>query len=267
MQTRSITFRSFISAVFCVVPALLLASCSAPSSLESNTSDAGFSGTGSQQRPASAINTTSSSSGRAVEALFEQYSIPGGDGETADYRLAPMDVVEVTVFGAPELTRTAQVSASGYITLPLVGDVKASGRTMDQLQADIESKLKRNYMQAPEVFVTVKEYNSQRVTVDGAVNKPGVFPLTGKTTLIQALSLAGGLNDMASPKNIFVLRTVKGKRMAARFDLTEIRTGAKPDPVIIAGDIVIVDESGAKQVLEAASKAMQFTGIFSMLFL
>lgn len=267
MQTRSMKYRSFLSAAFCFVSALLLASCSAPSPLGSNTSNAAYTGTGSQERSASAINMTSSSSGRAVETLFEQYSIPDGNGETADYRLSPMDVVEVTVFGAPELTRTAQVSASGYITLPLVGDVMASGKTMDQVQREIASRLKRNYMQSPQVFVTVKEYNSQRVTVDGAVMKPGVFPLTGKTTLIQALTIAGGLNNMASPQKVFILRTVNGKRMAARFDLTEIRTGAKPDPVIMAGDIVVVDESGGKQLLEAASKAMQFTGLFSMLLL
>ena len=173
----------------------------------------------------------------------------------------------MSVFKVAELSKTIQVSDGGSINLPLLGEVPVAGSTARDVEQDLTKKLGAKYLQNPQVTVYIKEYNSQRVTVDGAVNKPGVFPLTGKTTLIQALSLAGGLNDMASPRNIFVLRTVKGKRMAARFDLTEIRTGAKPDPVIIAGDIVIVDESGAKQVLEAASKAMQFTGIFSMLFL
>ena len=122
-------------------------------------------------------------------------------------------------------------------------------------------------MQSPQVFVAVKEYNSQRVTVDGAVKNPGVFPLKGETTLIQVLALAGGINDMGSPSNVFVLRKTDGKKLAARFDLKEIRTGKKEDPVMKAGDIVVVDESGGKLALKGLKEAMGFTGLFSLLLL
>ena len=122
-------------------------------------------------------------------------------------------------------------------------------------------------MQSPQVFVTVKEYNSQRVTVDGAVAKPGVFPLKGETTLVEVIAQAGGLSEMGSPSNVYVLRKVDGKKMAARFDLNEIRKGQKDDPVMHAGDIVMVDESGGKVMLKGLQSAMGFTGLFSLLAL
>jgi polysaccharide export outer membrane protein len=122
-------------------------------------------------------------------------------------------------------------------------------------------------MQSPQVFVTVKEYNSQRVTVDGAVKEPGVFPLKGKTTLVEAVAQAGGLNEMGSPSSVYVLRQVDGKKMAARFDLNEIRKGQKQDPVMRAGDIVMVDESGSKVMFKNLQSMTGFTGIFSLLML
>lgn len=221
-------------------------------------------GAGSQA-PA-AVRPTAQSA-REVNALFNKYSVPEQDGTAADYRLAPMDVVDVAVYDAANLSRAAQIGASGDITLPLIGNVKAAGRTTEQLQADIALKLRQKYMQSPQVFVAVKEYNSQRVTVDGAVKNPGVIPLKGKTTLVEVIASAGGLNEMGSPSGVFILRKVDGKKMAARFDLNEIRKGKKEDPVMRAGDIVMVDESGGKVALKGLQTAMGFTGIFSMLLL
>jgi polysaccharide export outer membrane protein len=215
----------------------------------------------------SAVKPASQQTTQEVSRLFEEYSVPDQGGSAADYRLAPMDVVDVSVFEAPNLSRTAQVSASGFITLPLIEDVKAAGKTTDQLQRDIASRLQKDFMQSPQVFVSVKEYNSQRVTVDGAVKNPGIFPLKGETTLIQVLASAGGLNEMATPSGIYVLRKTDGKKTAARFDLREIRSGKKDDPVMRAGDIVIVDESGGKVALRGLREAMGFTGLFSLLML
>ena len=227
----------------------------------------GFSAASAPKKAPTAIKPASRQSSQEVARIFDQYSVPDADGTAADYRLAPMDVVEVTVFEAPNLSRTAQVSSSGYITLPLVKDVKASGKTTDQLQQDIATKLKKDFMQSPQVFVSVKEYNSQRVTVDGAVKNPGVFPLKGETTLVQVIASAGGLNEMGSASGVYVLRKANGKKMAARFDLNEIRKGKKEDPVLRAGDIVMVDELGGKVALRGLQEAMGFTGLFSFLML
>lgn len=249
--------------------AAVIAACgSAPqlSSLEEPSgAPSGFSA--NDTATAGGVRPASKQSAREVERIFAQYSVPDSDGGAVDYRLAPMDVVDVAVFEAPNLSRTAQVSAAGYISLPLIKEVKASGKTTDQLQQDIASRLSKDFMQSPQVFVSVKEYNSQRVTVDGAVKAPGVFPLKAETTLVQIIASAGGLNEMGSPGGVFILRKVDGKKMAARFDLNEIRKGQKADPVLRAGDIVMVDESGGKVVLRGLSEAMRFTGLFSMLML
>ena len=232
------------------------------------TDDSGFSGSGDRASRSSPSTIRPTKQGaQEVSTIFDKYSVPDQGGDVTDYRVAPMDILEVTVYDAPNLSRPAQVSASGFISLPLIGNVKATGKTTDQLQTDIASRLKKDLMQSPQVFVTVKEYNSQRVTVDGAVKEPGVFPLKGKTTLVEAVAQAGGLSEMGSPSSVYVLRQVDGKKMAARFDLNEIRKGQKQDPVMRAGDIVMVDESGSKVMFKNLQSMTGFTGIFSLLML
>ena len=247
---------------FCV------AACSgsnSPLSDQPGNSGPGVSPAASASNPATV--RPAKDSAQQVSQLFDKYSVPDQDGVVTDYRVAPMDVLDVSVYDAPNLSRPAQVSASGYITLPLIGNVRATGKTTDQLQVDIANQLKKSFMQSPQVFVTVKEYNSQRVTVDGAVMHPGVFPLKGQTSLIEVIAEAGGLSDMGSASNVFVLRKIDGKKMAARFDLNEIRKGIKDDPPMRAGDIVVVDESGGKVMLKGLQSVMGFTGLFSLLSL
>lgn len=240
---------------------LAVAGCSGGGSLEGGSSGNFTNSSEPGVRP------TSQQSSKEVAKIFDEYSVPEQDEAPADYRLAPMDVVDVSVYGAPDLTRSAQVSASGYITLPLIKDVRASGKTTDQLQKDIAAKLQKDFMQSPQVFVSVKEYNSQRVTVDGAVKNPGVIPLKTQTTLAQVIAEAGGISEMGSPSGVYVLRQKDGKKMVARFDINEIRKGKKPDPVMIAGDIVMVDESGGKVMMKNLRDMTSFTGVFSLLLL
>ena len=253
-------------AILLLALAVGVAACSGAS--PQLTDEAGFSGTGDRASQSSPGTVRPTKQGAAeVATIFDKNSVPDQGGDVTDYRVAPMDVLEVTVYDAPNLSRPAQVSASGYISLPLIGDVKATGKTTDQLQTDIASRLRKDLMQSPQVFVTVKEYNSQRVTVDGAVKAPGVFPLKGKTTLVEVVAQAGGLSEMGSPSGVYVLRQVDGKKMAARFDLNEIRKGQKADPAMQAGDIVMVDESGGKVMLKNLQTMTSFTGIFTMLLL
>ena len=248
--------------------ALLSAGCSGSSPMSSlEDTDGSFSAAATQQKAPGAIKPASRQSSQEVARIFDQYSLPEADGNAADYRLAPMDVVDVAVFEAPNLSRTAQVSSAGYITLPLIKDVKASGKTTDQLQTEIATRLQKDFMQSPQVFVSVKEYNSQRVTVDGAVKNPGVVPLKGETTLVQVIASAGGLSELGTPSGVYILRKADGKKMVARFDLNEIRKGQKEDPVLRAGDIVMVDESSGKVALRGLQEAMRFTGLFSLLML
>ncbi|MGA1730793.1 MAG: polysaccharide biosynthesis/export family protein [Steroidobacteraceae bacterium] len=101
-----------------------------------------------------------------------------------DYRVGPLDVLDIEVFGTEDLTRSVRVSASGEFTLPLIGRITAAGLTVTEIEDSVASKLAENFMENPQVTVFVKEYLSQRVTVEGAVREPGIHPLTGRTSLL-----------------------------------------------------------------------------------
>jgi polysaccharide export outer membrane protein len=106
-------------------------------------------------------------------------------------------------------------------------------------------------MKDPIVVVAVKDAQGEKVTVDGAVTKPGVYPLAGRTTLLQAVALASGPDPkLANPKRVAIFRTIHGQRRSAFYDLTQIRTGRAEDPVIYGNDIIVVDESGAKSFMQ-----------------
>ncbi len=204
--------------------------------------------------------------GSAAAAANQIFAAKGvNDTSSEDYRIAGLDVIDVSVLGVPDLSRSVQVSSSGNITLPLIHQVKAGGKTTAQLERDIASKLQANYLQSPQVSVFVKEYNSQRITVDGAVQKPGIYPITGKTSLLQAIALAQGLNEVADPSGVIVFRSANGKRMAARFDVRKVRSGQINDPVLQAGDIVMVDESSGRTTLRDVKNFLPLTGLFSLL--
>jgi polysaccharide biosynthesis/export protein len=182
-----------------------------------------------------------------------------------DYKIAALDVVEVTVLGVPDLSRTYQVASSGTITMPLIKNVRAGGKNTSELEREIADKLGSTYLQSPQVSVFVKEFKSQRITVNGAVNKPGIYPIAGRTTLMQALALGEGLNTVADTSAILIFRNVDGRRMAAKFDVKKIQGGKMADPVLIAGDIVVVDESATRSTFRDVKDFISLPTIFTLL--
>jgi polysaccharide export outer membrane protein len=177
-------------------------------------------------------------------------STPGSAG----YLVGPQDVLDVTVFKAPDLSKILQVAEDGTINLPLTGQMMAAGKSPSQLEREIQTRLNARYMKAPQVTVFVKEYNSQRVTVEGAVKTPGVFPLRGHETLMQVIAKGGGLDRETASSNVVIFRTNDGARTVARYDITSVRSGGEPDPQILPGDVVVVDDSMAKQGLQVFLK-------------
>ena len=109
-----------------------------------------------------------------------------------EYRISPADTLDINVSQLPELTKVVEVGQGGKILLPLIGQVQAAGRTPVELSDDIATALKKKYMKDPIVVVAVKEAQGDKITIDGAVTKPGVYPLAGPTTLLQAVALAQG---------------------------------------------------------------------------
>lgn len=190
---------------------------------------------------------------RTADAGLPGAFIPGAAAagqRNPDYQLGPLDLVEVKVFQLPDLDRTARVDQNGIITLPLIGPVEAAGRTLSELESSIAQKYGESYLQSPRVTVFIKEYASQRVTVSGAVNGPGQFVLQGPTTLVEAIALAKGLNDIASTSDIALIRFVNGERDGQFHDLNSIIKGKTIDPVLKGGDIVFVQQSGLRATMK-----------------
>lgn len=185
--------------------------------------------------------------------------------DTVDYRVGPQDVLEVSVLGVPDLGRTVRVTSGGEISLPLVGAVKAGGMTVPELEHRLAANLAQRYLRNPQVTVFVKEFASQRVTLEGAVRKPGIYPIVGKTTLLQAIALAEGLDPLADLRGVVVFRQINGQRMAAAFDMRDLRTGRGVDPQIYGNDIIVVEQSNSKTALRRFLEVLPAFGIFMAL--
>jgi polysaccharide export outer membrane protein len=171
----------------------------------------------------------------------------GLDGGSQDYRIGSQDLLELQVFGIEALNRTVRVNSRGLISLPLIGVVQAAGLTSEELEAALAEKLAQDYLQDPQVSVFIKEFTSQRVTVDGAVKSPGIYPLKGQTSLLQVLATAKGLTSVADPSSVKIFRVgPNGMRDVQEFDLDKIRSGEVRDPEVRNDDIVQVGESTGK---------------------
>jgi polysaccharide export outer membrane protein len=127
-----------------------------------------------------------------------------------DYVIGPEDVLDVEVFNVPELTKTVRVANDGFISLPLLGRVKAAEYTTTELRNELESRWGETYLEQPQVSVFVRDFHARPVSVIGAVEKPGLYQLTGPRTLVEMLSMAGGLAKTGTPAGQTVLVTRKG---------------------------------------------------------
>lgn len=180
-----------------------------------------------------------------------------------EYRIAPQDTLEITVYQFQNLSRVAQVDGAGRLSLPLVGTVVAAGKTVADLEAELTRRLGAKYIQSPQVSVMVKESVGARVTVDGAVKVPGVYTLKGRTSLIQALALAQGINDVGDTL-VMLTRISDGRQVSSRIDVEAIREGRAADPEVFGGDTIVVDESASRtglQVLKNTVPAVVGLGV------
>ena len=166
---------------------------------------------------------------------------------TRDYRIGPEDLIEIQVFGVDQLTRTVRVNSRGNVSLPLIGTVQVGGLTGSEAEAAIVSRLAESYLQDPQVSLFIKEYTSQRVVVEGAVNKPGVYPLRGNTSLLQTLAMAGGQGSLSEMQEVMLFRTdTHGKKETFVYDVDRIRSGEVDDPVVVSEDLIVVKRNPAR---------------------
>lgn len=158
--------------------------------------------------PGSAVSVKEIESSKQVRAMNEKLMmsvLSAKRTSSQDYRIGPDDLIEVNVFEDEKLNKTVRVSSQGNVSLPLIGILRVKGLTGSEMEKEIRDLLAEKYLQDPHVIIFIKEYHNQRISVMGAVTKPGVYDVTGEKTVLDLLSLAGGLRDDAG-KMLFLIR-------------------------------------------------------------
>lgn len=180
-----------------------------------------------------------------------------------EYRIGVGDKLSIRVFQVADLSfDELVVDTSGNLQLPLIGAVRAADRTSSELSNEIAQRLSAQYLRNPQVTVTVTEAASQKITVDGAVTKPGVYEMRGATSLLQAVAMAEGPSRVADLTKVAVFRTINGQRTVALFDLQAIRQGRADDPMVLGDDIIVVDASRLNSALREVVGALPALSIF-----
>jgi polysaccharide export outer membrane protein len=161
--------------------------------------------------------------------------------EEETYLLGPEDLIEISVWKEPELTKQMVVRPDGKISYPLLGDVQAAGLTVKQLQNELLKRLEKFVTDAHVTVILVKA-QYYKIYVTGKVNKPGEFLVGRAPTVMQAIAMAGGLTPFASPGNIIILRKAAGKEEVFSFDFKSVSRGEslEQDRALLPGDVVVV---------------------------
>ena len=182
---------------------------------------------------------------------------------TTDSLVGPFDMVSVSVFGVEELSGRFQVDFEGKMKMPLIGELQAAGYTAPGLAKHIEGLLSESYLQNPAVTTRVVSTRTELITIDGAVEKPGQYPITGAMSLLQAVSISGGPTPESNPERVVVFRVVDGERMVAGFNLQAIRAGKELDPQIYGNDVIVVDGSEIKAAYQDFLNAIPLLSVFA----
>lgn len=202
----------------------------------------------SYDRPATAAETAAAA--RSVAVLNNTSAVPSYKTKAvavlpavASNVISVNDTLDVNVFKVADLSaKGLTVESSGLISMPLIGSVKVAGLTITQAENTITQRLKK-YMQDPKVSITrTSKAVENRVTVEGEVKAPGVFPIKGNLSFLQAIAMAQGLSDVAESRNVLFFRD--GKRHSVNLDL--VRLGKIPDPILRGDDRIIVLKNPAK---------------------
>jgi len=187
---------------------------------------------------ANARSSSDGSNARSGIALSTQAS--SNPPVFSQYTLGPADLIHVNVWKSTELSQTVTVDPDGFVSLPLLGDVRVAGLTANELARNITLKLS-SYVVNAQVTVSIVEIRSRRVFVTGQIGKPGAYPLTAPVTVLQLIAQAGGLNTYANRKRILVLRGSKDNLIKIKFNyISAIHGDATQDIALQPGDTVII---------------------------
>lgn len=161
--------------------------------------------------------------------------------EVSEYHLSSGDVLEISVWGDEDLQREVLIRPDGKISFPLIGDIQAAGKSVNSLKTELEQKVNKYVPDVP-VTVILKTINYPKVYIVGKVEAPSLYMMEGRTTVVQALAMAGGLTAFASKNNISVLRQTANGQKVFSFKYGDIENGKSLDQniVLMSGDTIIV---------------------------
>lgn len=190
--------------------------------------------------------------GAQEESITPASSLPPDKPGDSD-RLAQGDLIAISVYDEPDLSMELHIPASGEVNFPKIGKVQLAGKKIEEIEAQIKSRLEEKMLHLAQVTVLVKEYNKRLAYVHGSVKRSGAYEISfGRSlTLLQAISLAGGFNQDADRENMLLVRENGGKRAAYRIAYSDIvkRGSLEKDINLKDGDILIIQESGKVYVL------------------
>lgn len=178
---------------------------------------------------------------RMEEAQSARAVQPRSDNPLPKYRLGPEDALEITVWQEPDLQKEVLISPDGWLTFPLVGEIKAQDRTIEEVRQEITRRLKRLIPEAV-VSVSLIRIGSNKAYVIGKVNQPGEYTTGRYVTVMQVLSMAGGLRQFSAGDRIKILRKENGREIAIPFNYDEVVSGRNLEQNIVLrdGDVVVV---------------------------
>jgi len=179
--------------------------------------------------------------GSALALAADKIPPAGGTPGDAEYRLGPEDVIEVFVWKEPELSTTVTIRPDGRISLPLVNELDATGKTGAELGQEITGKLSK-FIVNPTVNVMVKEVNSLKISVMGEVRKPGVYRIKNRVNVLDAIAMAGGFTDLAKPNHVVVMRNTPAGTQRIKVDIKKLVADENASPMYLqALDTVYVE--------------------------
>jgi polysaccharide export outer membrane protein len=170
-------------------------------------------------------------------------TIPPSKAAKASEELGPGDVLDIRVGDQKELSGEYVVDDSGKIRFPWIGEVDAKGRRPAEIARDIETQLADGWLRQPQVAIRITDRQNREVSVLGQVNEPGSYAFKERLTLVQAISLAGGMNPLSQPKKVKLIRETEAGRQTFEIDVTAIIDDGEPDLPLEPGDIVFIPES------------------------
>jgi polysaccharide export outer membrane protein len=203
--------------------------------------------------PAAAAAQTAPATRPAAQAPAQTPNTPrpaAGTGTAAtglpiptDYVVGPDDILSIVFWRDADMTQEVTVRPDGNITLPLLGDIKAAGLKPSELRDQI-AKTAGKFIEDPNVTVVVRQINSRNVFITGGVTRPGAYPVSGQMTVLQLITVAGGLTEFADSKNVRILRVENGQTVSLKFNYNEVMDGKNLNQNIVLkpGDSVMVKQ-------------------------